>query len=50
MSCIHVKCVICGHRWDVPLLTREMPMCPKCYGPVTVERVRVGDAPETEVK
>lgn len=38
MTCVHVKCVICGHRWDAPL-GPEMPMCPKCYGPVTVERV-----------
>jgi hypothetical protein len=37
MTCVHVKCVICGHRWEAPL-TSEMPMCPLCMGPVTVER------------
>lgn len=36
---VTVKCVICGHRWNTPL-TREMPMCPKCMGPVTVERAK----------
>jgi hypothetical protein len=30
-----VKCVICGHKWAVKP-TPEMPMCPKCCGPVTV--------------
>ncbi len=34
-STILVKCVICQHRWHAPL-TSEMPMCPKCLGPVTV--------------
>jgi hypothetical protein len=38
MSLIHVKCVLCGHRWDVSPVPTEMPMCPKCMGPVTVER------------
>ena len=37
MSVVHVKCVLCGHRFSAPL-TREMPMCPKCLGPVTVTR------------
>src|ERR1700690_2144863 len=34
---VYVKCVICSHKFSAPL-TSEMPMCPKCYGPVTVER------------
>lgn len=35
---VTVKCVICGHKEKVPL-TREMPMCSKCLGPVTAESV-----------
>ena len=34
---VRVKCVICGHRWDV-VPASEMPVCPKCMGPVTVIR------------
>lgn len=35
---VTVKCVICGHKEKVPL-TREMPACSKCFGPVTAEAV-----------
>lgn len=35
-----LKCVICGHK-EQQVLTSEMPHCPKCYGPVVVERVTV---------
>lgn len=38
MTCINIKCVICGHQWQAPL-TSEMPMCPKCMGPVTADRI-----------
>lgn len=34
-----VKCVICGHKWDVKP-GPEMPMCPKCMGPVTVVKAK----------
>jgi len=34
-----VKCVLCGHTWTVTP-TAEMPMCPKCLGPVTVVRAK----------
>lgn len=47
MSLVHVKCVICGHRWSAPL-TREMPMCPLCMGPVTVDRVETKAAKPTD--
>jgi hypothetical protein len=36
---VRVKCVICGHRWDMAPRP-EMPACPKCMGPVTVIRVK----------
>jgi hypothetical protein len=32
---IIVKCVLCQHKQTVPL-TSEMPMCPRCMGPVVV--------------
>lgn len=35
---VAVKCVCCGHKETIPL-TREMPMCSKCLGPVAVEKV-----------
>lgn len=47
MSLVHVKCVICGHRWSAPL-TREMPMCPLCMGLVTVDRVETKAAKPTD--
>jgi hypothetical protein len=37
MITMHCKCVICGHHFDETAPTSEMPMCPKCMGPVTVE-------------
>jgi hypothetical protein len=38
MTNIEVKCVICNHRFDVPLTPTE-PMCPKCFGPVIPVKV-----------
>lgn len=32
---IEVKCVVCGHKW-VTMLTKEMPPCILCFGPVVV--------------
>jgi endogenous inhibitor of DNA gyrase (YacG/DUF329 family) len=39
MNLLSVKCVICGHRFEVKP-TAEMPMCPKCLGPVTVQKAK----------
>lgn len=39
-SLVTVKCVLCYHVFTVPL-TSEAPVCPKCFGPVTVEKVEV---------
>lgn len=36
---VTVKCVICGHKQTIPL-TKEMPMCSKCLGPVIAEKVK----------
>lgn len=41
VTTVIIKCVICGHLQAIPL-TREQPMCPKCYGPVVAEKVRRG--------
>jgi hypothetical protein len=54
MSLVHVKCVICSHRFSAPL-TSEMPMCPLCMGPVTVERAETArpepvSRPKTKIK
>lgn len=35
---VEVKCVVCGHKETIPL-TPEMPMCPKCFGPVIAVKV-----------
>jgi len=53
MTILTVKCVCCGHRFDVKASSEE-PMCPRCYGPVTVVRAAAGkkrtrrDAPDDD--
>lgn len=49
MSCVDVKCVICGHKWQAALIN-EMPMCRKCYGPVTVVRAMTHPEPNRRPK
>ena len=34
------RCVCCGHKADMPPSNDEMGLaCPKCYGPMVVEKV-----------
>jgi hypothetical protein len=33
-----LKCIICKHTETKPL-PKEMPVCPKCYGPMILERI-----------
>ena len=44
MATVEVKCVICGHRQEIPLTDQE-PMCSQCMGPVVVERVEYHAGP-----
>lgn len=37
---IQVKCVLCGHKETVPL-TKEMPGCTQCLGPVVAVKAEV---------
>lgn len=37
---VQVRCVVCGHKETVAL-TREMPACTQCLGPVVAEKVEV---------
>lgn len=36
---LQLKCVICGHKDERPAeqcRRKDNPICPKCYGPMTV--------------
>jgi hypothetical protein len=42
------KCVLCGHKVnfrECDIEASDGPVCPKCMGPMTVERVAVKRAP-----